>query len=207
MFGHHKAKRAKKKLKAEQSAFNQEKNQLAQNEPQREADLLAQQKKTASENAAQSKLDRQTAREEGRADTESFLRKDYSGLGLDPKVKEAMQYEANKAVQRGHQAANRKLLGEQSQSGILGKGGVGYAQQRDLMKMADEAQAGVNRDLTKLDKDLELKKMAAIYAGGEGQASQSQLDKQLALDELQLAEEKRRARNWEDKFNQAFSRI
>lgn len=207
MFGHHKAKRAKKKMKAEQNAFNQEKQQWTDQAPQREAELLAQQKKSASENAAQAKAERQTAREEGRADTESFLRKDYSGLGLDPKQREAMQYEANKAIQRGHQSANRKLLGEQSQSGILGKGGVGYAQQRDMQRMAQDAQAGVHRDLDKLDKDLELKKVAAIYAGGEGNASQNQLDKQIALDELQLAEERRKARTWEDKFNQAFSRI
>lgn len=207
MFGHHKAKRAKKRMKAEQDAFSKEKQSWSDNAPEREAQLLNQQKENAKTSADQAKADRQSNRESGRADTEAFLRKDYTGLGLDPKVKSAMQYEANRAIHRGHQASNRKLLGEQSQSGIVGKGGVGYAQQRDLQRMAQEAEAGVDRDLTKLDKDLELKKMAAIYAGGEGEASQAQLDKQLALDELQLAEEKRRGRSWEDKFNQAFSRI
>jgi hypothetical protein len=73
--------------------------------------------------------------------------------------------------------------------------------------MAQDAQAGVHRDLDKLDKDLELKKIAAIYAGGQGAASQSQLDKQLAIDELDLIEERKKAKTWEDKFNQAFSRI
>lgn len=207
MFGHHRVKRQKKRLKEEQNALNKERQQWTDNAPEREAELLKKQKESASENAAQAKTERQKSREEGRSDTESFLRKDFSGLGLDPQVKSAMQYEANKAIQRGHQASNRKLLGEQSQRGITGKGGVGYAQQKDLMRMAQDAQAGVDRDLTKLDKDLELKKMAAIYAGGEGQASQDQLDKQLALDELQLAEEKRRAKTWEDKFNQVFNRI
>jgi hypothetical protein len=207
MFGHHKAKREKKRLKREQQNFANEKQQYDQGALEREKQASDLQNQQAAEKAAQAKTERQGAREEGRADTESFLRKDYSGLGLDPKQRSAMQYEANKAIQRGHQSSNRKLLGNQSQSGILGKGGVGYAQQRDLQRMASDAYAGVDRDLTKLDKDLELKKMAAIYAGGEGHASQSQLDKQLALDELQLAEEKRKAKTWEDKFNQAFSRI
>lgn len=207
MFGHHKAKRQKKRMKAEQSAFDQEKKQWAEGGPTRDAEALAQQKQSASESAAKTKSERRASDEEGRADTEAFLRKDYSGLGLDPKTRQAMQFEANKAIQRGHQTANRKLLGEQSQKGIKGQGGVGYAQQRDMQRMAQDAEAGVTRDLTKLDKDLELKKMAAIYAGGKGEASQSQLDKQMALDELQLAEEKRKAKSWEDKFNQAFSRI
>lgn len=207
MFGHHKAKREKKRLKREKESFTNEKNLWDQNELEREKEASDLQNKHASEKAAQSKLDRQTAREEGRADTESFLKKDYSGLGLSPEQRSAMQYEANKSIQRGHQSANRKLLGQQSQSGIVGKGGVGYAQQRDLQRMTNDAYAGVDRDLTKLDKDLELKKLAAIYAGGEGGAAQSQLDKQLALDELQLAEEKRRARKREEKFDNAFSRI
>lgn len=207
MFGHHKAKREKKKMKAEQSAFAKEKQQWADNGPARDAEELAKQKQSASESAAKTKSERKAADLEGQADTEAFLRKDYSGLGLDPKVKQAMQFEANKSIQRGHQSANRKLLGEQSQKGIKGQGGVGYAQQRDMQRMAQDAESGVTRDLTKLDKDLENKKMAAIFAGGKGEAAQSHMDKQQALDELQLYEEKRKAKSWEDKFNQAFSRI
>lgn len=207
MFGHHKAKREKRRKKKEQASFANEKMEWENNAPAREKEAADFQKQQVSDKSAQSKADRQAAREEGRADTEAFFRKDNSGLGLDPKQRSAMQFEANKAIQRGHQSANRKLLGEQSQSGIMGKGGVGYAQQRDLQRMASDATAGVDRDLTKLDKDLELKKMAAIFTGGEGHASQAQLDKQLALDELQLAEEKKKAKTWEDKFNHAFSRI
>jgi hypothetical protein len=207
MFGHHKANRQKKRQKREQASLEEQKKQSDQGAVDKEKEAYDLQNRQASERAEQSKLDRQKAREEGRADTESFFRKDYSGLGLDPKQRSAMQYEANKSIQRGHQSANRKLLGDQSQSGIMGKGGVGYAQQRDLLRMSNDAQAGVDRDLTKLDKDLELKKLAAIFTGGEGNAAQSQLDKQLALDELELAEEKKRARSREDKFDRAFSRI
>ena len=207
MFGHLKAKREKRKQKREQQNFANEKMDWEKNALAREKEAADFRNQQVSDKTAQSKADRKAATEEGYADTEGFLRKDYSGLGLDPKQRSAMQFEANKAVQRGHQSANRKLLGEQSQSGILGKGGVGYAQQRDLQRMAQDAQAGVHRDLDKLDKDLELKKMAAIYAGGQGAASQSQLDKQLAIDELDLIEERKKAKTWEDKFNQAFSRI
>lgn len=207
MFGHHKATRAQRRLSKEKEAFAKEQNVWNRGESQREKDLAERQDKQASEKAAKSKMEAQQGREEGRADTEAFLRKDYSGLGLDPKQRQAMQFEANKAIQRGHQSANRKLLGEQSQSGIVGKGGVGYAQQRDLMRMAKDAEAGVDRDLTKLDKDLEIKKIAAIFTGGEGRASQDLLNKQLAIDELQLAEEKKKAKKYEDQRNLAFNRI
>lgn len=207
MFGHHKAKRAKKRLKREQESFANEKMDWQNNAPAREKEANEFKKTQIDERAAQSKADRQAAREEGRADTEAFFRKDHSGLGLSPEQRSAMQYEANKSIQRGHQSANRKLLGEQSQNGIVGKGGVGYAQQKDLMRMANDAQAGVDRDLTKLDKDLELKKLAAIFTGGEGNAAQSLLDRQLAQDELDLFEEKKRARKYEDERNLAFNRI
>lgn len=207
MFGHHAAKRAKKKLEKEKQSFKQEQNQWSQGSQDREQQAADLQNTQAKAKAAESKAEAQGSREEGRADIEAFLRKDYSGLGLDPKVRQAMQYEANKSIQRGHQSANRKLLGEQSQSGIGGKGGVGYAQQRDLQKMAGEATAGVDRDLTKLDKDLELKKMAAIFTAGEGRAAQDLLNKQLAVDEIQLFEEKKKQKFYEDQRNQQFNRI
>ena len=164
MFGHHRAKRAKKRLKREQESFKEEQNKWGEGAEQREKEHSDLQNKTASEKAAQSKIDRQNAREEGRADAESFLAKDVQGL--DPEKRQALQYEANKGIQRSHQAANRKLLGDQGQHGIVGKGGVGYAQQRDLHKMASEAQGAAERDLTKLDRDIALKKQAAIFAGG-----------------------------------------
>ena len=118
-----------------------------------------------------------------------------------------MQYEANKGIQRSTQAANRKLLGDQASHGVVGKGGVGYAQQRDLQKMSTEAQSGVHRDLDKMNADLRLKNIAAIFAGEQGEASQAQLDKQLALDELNLNEEKKRQRAMEDQMNRLFSRL
>jgi len=173
--------------------------------PGREKEAADFQNQQVSEKAKQSATDREAARQAGRQDTEEFFKKDIQGL--DPEKRKALQYEANKGIQRGVQSANRKLLGEQSQHGIVGKGGVGYAQQRDLQRMGQEAQGQANRDLTKLDSDLALKKLAAIYSGGEGQAATAGLDKQMALDELQLAEERKRQRNFEDQFNRLFSRV
>ena len=91
--------------------------------------------------------------------------------------------------------------------GIVGQGGVGYAQQKDLQKLANESKGQATRDLDKLDADLRLKNIAAIFAGEQGEAAQRQLDKQLALDELKLDDERKRQRLFEDQFNRLFSRV
>lgn len=205
MFGHHAAKRQKSRLKKQQESFNQEKSNWQAGSPEREQQLADFQNKQVADKTAQSASDREAARQAGRKDTEEFFQKDIAGL--NPEKKKALQYEAHKGIQRGMQAANRKLLGEQSQHGIVGKGGVGYAQQRDLQRLGQEAQGQATRDLTKLDADLALKNKAAIFAGGEGHAATAGLDKQMALDELQLQDEKKRQRNFEDQFNRLFSRV
>lgn len=163
------------------------------------------QDKQVSEKVGQSKEDRKTARAEGREYAKDVLSQEYEGL--DPVKRQAMQYEANKGIQRSMQQANRKLLGEQGLHGITGKSGVGYAQQRDLQRMGAEAQAGVHRDLDKLNADLALKKLAASFNIEQGEAAQSQLDKQIALDELNLAEERKRQRFFEEQANKQLSRI
>jgi len=205
MFGHHAARRQEKRLGKEKKQLNQQKMDWEKGKPGREKEAAEFQNQQVSEKAKQSATDREAARQAGRLDTEEFFKKDVQGL--DPEKRKALQYEANKGIQRGVQSANRKLLGEQSQHGIVGKGGVGYAQQRDLQRMGQEAQGQATRDLTKLDSDLALKKLAAIYTGGEGQAATAGLDKQMALDELQLQDEKKRQRNFEDQFNRLFSRV
>lgn len=205
MFGHHAARRQQNRLNKKSQQLNQQKMDWEKGKPGREQESSDFQNKQVSDKAAQSAADRETARQAGRKDAEEFFKKDVQGL--DPEKRKALQYEANKGIQRGVQSANRKLLGEQSQHGIMGKGGVGYAQQRDLQKMGQEAQGQATRDLTKLDSDMALKKLAAIYTGGEGHAATAGLDKQMALDELQLQDEKKRQRNFEDQFNRLFSRV
>lgn len=206
MFGYHKAKRERKRLKQDIQDFESKRNAYNAAEPEREKQANEQQRTQASERASQSAEDRKKARSEGRENILSLFN-DPSIEGMSPERRKTMQYEANKQIQRSHQAADRKLLGEQSRRGILGKGGVGYAQQRDLQKMANEAQGQSIRDLDKLNEDLRMKKLAAIFAGEQGEAAQAQLDKQMAMDELRYEEEKKKNKYWEDYFNRQFSRI
>lgn len=205
MFGYHKARRETRRAAQGQNQLRKEQQDWESKTPEREHKSLDLQKNQINERVAQGKIDRSTAREEGRADTESFLNKEVQGM--DPKTRDALQYEAYNNIHKGHQSANRKLLGEQGQRGIVGKGGVGYAQQRDLLKMANEAQGAADRDLTKLDRDLALKKQAAIFAGGQGEATQSQLDNQRAIDEINLAEEKMHQRKYQDQFYKQWQRL
>lgn len=206
MFGHHKAKREKKRLKRSQEEFEEKTKQFEAGAPERERQAAEQQKAQVNEKAAQSAEDRKKSYAEGRQRIQD-LYNDPSIQGLDPKVRSAMQYEAQKGIQNSHQQANRQLLGDQAQRGIRGQGGVGYAQQRDLLGMANEAQGGVDRDLIKLNQDLRMKNIAATFSGEQGEAAQSQLDKQMALDELQLADEKKRQRYFEDQVYKQWMRL
>jgi hypothetical protein len=198
MFGHHQAKRQNRRAKKEKANFQKEKADWEKNSPERLKEAEEAKKKTASERAEQNKADRAASRAEGRKYAEESFAKLEGTEGLDPETRKAMQYEANKSIQRNQQSANRKLLGDQSTRGIAGKSGVGYAQQRDLQKLGMEEQGAAERNLTKLDRDLKLKKWAAMFNIEQGEASQSQLDKQLAQQELEYEEEKRRNRQYED---------
>lgn len=205
MFGHHKAQRQKKKMKREQEDFQKEKtawDDSSTNRQKIDSDFKNQQ---VAEKTEKAKTDRTQARQEGRADAKEFFGEKWEGM--KPEDRAALQYEANKGIQRTHQSANRKLLGDQSMHGIQGKGGVGFGQQKDLQRMAMDAERGAFRDIQKQDSDLALKKQAAAYAGGEGNAAQQQLDKQSAIDELELADEKKRQRQFEDQVYRQFSRI
>ncbi len=205
MFGYHKAKREKKKAKREREDLKRERAFLEGQKPELERKQAEADKVQLAEKTAQSKTDRQQARQEGKAYAEEVLGRDVQGL--TPAQRNAMQFEANKQIQRQHQSANRKLLGDQSQHGIVGKGGVGYAQQRDLQKLANESQGQATRDIDKLNADLALKKLAAMFNIEQGEVAQNQLDKQMASDELKLSNEQKRQRYFEDQFNRLFSRL
>ena len=205
MFGHHKAKREKRRMKREQESFNQQKNDWENQAPEREKQFNEQRKQQVGEKVAQTEATRNTAREKGRNDLKNFLKEDVEGL--DPKHKQALQYEANKGIKRSYQNANRKLLGEQSQNGIGGQGGVGFSQQMTLQDMARQNQGQVTRDVNKLDHDIALKRQAQIFAGGEGEAAQALLDNQIAEDELSLMDEKKRQRSLEDQFYKQYQQF
>jgi hypothetical protein len=206
MFGHHKRKREKRRMKRAQEELSQKQKDWEAGSPQRDKEAEDYKKTQVAEKSAQSAEDRKKSYAEGRQRVQD-LYNDPTIEGLNPEKRQALQYEANKGIQRSVQSTNRKLLGDQAMHGIVGKGGVGYAQQKDLQKMGMEAQGGVHRDLDKLNADLRLKNIAAIFAGEQGEASQAQLDKQLALDELNLNEEKKRQRAMEDQMNRLFSRL
>lgn len=205
MFGHSSRRRERKALKKERTAFEAEKNAYNAQEPQREMEREESVRNQIRRDTEEAKRARQEAREEGRKYAQDVLSQDLKGL--TPAQRNAMQYEANKSIQRSQQSANRRLLGDQGRRGIVGKGGVGYAQQRDLERIGQEARGQAARDLDRLDTDLALKKIGASFAIEQGEAAQNQLDRQLAADELRLNEERKRQRGYEDKFNRLFSRI
>lgn len=153
----------------------------------------------------QARDSRNQAYQTGRTRAEELFARDVQGL--DPKKRQAMQYEANRGIRRSTQAANRKLLGEQGMHGIGGKSGVGFAQQKELQRLAMDAQGGVTRDLDKLDVDERNRNRAAMLALEQGEASQDQIDRQMIIDQLNLEEERKRQRLLEDQFNRAFSRV
>lgn len=205
MFGYHKAKRKKKQLEQEKSNFQDERNLLEGKTTEAE-EANRQKMKQQIESEAQAAKDvRQKGREEGKAYAEEVFSNPFPGL--DPKQKIAMQNEANKNIRRQMQSANRRLLGEQGRRGITGRSGVAFAQQQELEKLGQEARGQASRDLDKLDKDLELKKIAARVNLEQGEAAQSLLDRQTAIDQLALEEEKKRQRMYEDRFNRLFERV
>lgn len=205
MFGHIKAKRQKKKNKQVAEDLKRQQDQFSEGARAREAQEREDIEKRASESAQKSKEERKLARKEGEEYVNEFFSRPQEGL--TPEQKRTMQYEAKKQIQRGEQAAQRKLLGNQGIRGITGKSGVAYAQQRDLARQAQEAQGAAQRDISKYDYDVALKKQAAKFSGAQGEAAQAQLDKQIALDELRLENERKRQRQLEDQYYQQFTRV
>ena len=205
MLGYHKRNREKRQLKRDKAELEQKRSTFEAESPTRMKEEADFKKNQMNENIEASKNQRRQAREEGREYAEGLISRKVQGL--DPGERNAMQYEANKGIQRSTQQANRKLLGQQAQRGIGGRSGVAYAQQKDLNRMGMEARGGVERDLNKLDADLAMKKLAAMFNIEQGEAAQAGLDRQLASDELRYDEDQKRARKLEEKFSQLFSRI
>lgn len=201
MFGHIK-KTVEKAAKPYLEKSRQQKMAAQELKNQQEEAAL---KNRANESVQQAKEERQKARQEGRQYGEELFSRDVEGL--NPKERQMMQYEAGKQARRSYQSANRKLLGEQGMRGIMPKSGVGYAQQSDLMRMSQENENQALRDIDKLNYDLKMKKLAAMFNVEQGEAAQSQLDRQIAMDELRLEQERKRQKDFEDKFYQQFMRV
>lgn len=207
MFGHHKRQRERKKIKREKASLANERSMWESQQPERDKAEREQQEQQLEKNVGTATKRRREAELAGREDLKKFLGQDIEGLS--PQQRKIMQYEANKQVQDAYHQENRRLQGEQSRHGLVGKGGIAYSQQRNLQKVGQQARGQAARDLSRLDSDLALKKLAAIFTGGKGEAAQSQLDRQTAQDQLELADEKKRLRDWEYQMrkNNVFGRV
>jgi hypothetical protein len=207
MFGHHKRQRERKRIKREKASLANERSMWEAQQPERDRATREANEKQLEQDVGAATKRRREAELAGREDLKQFLGQDVQGLSN--KQRQIMQYEANKRVQDAYHQENRRLQGEQSRHGLVGKGGVAYSQQRNLQKIGQEARGQAARDLHKLDADLALKKLAAIFTGGKGEAAQSQLDRQTAQDQLELADEKKRLRDWEYQMrkNNVFGRV
>lgn len=205
MFGHHARRREQKRQKESRLKLKESKKRFEAQNPERlrQEDIYNKQK--MEENVSSAGTEREKARSKGREYAAEVMGRKVEGL--DPNQRKAMQYEANRGIQRGTETANRELLGNQAKRGIVGKGGVGYAQQRELQKLASEARGGVHRDLDKLNADMMEKRRAQEFGIESGEAAQHQLDRQIAQDEINLEKERKRQREFEDRFYQQFSRV
>lgn len=153
--------------------------------------------------AEEEKQARHTGFEEGRKRTEEFINRDVQGL--TPEHRRAIQGGAIKNIKRNMQGANRRLLAQQGARGI--RGGAAYAQQADLQRAENDARGQTERDITQLDADMKLRKLATQFAGAQGEAAQSSMDRQVAADELKLNEERKRQRQIEARANRLFNRV
>jgi hypothetical protein len=178
---------------------------IGKQEKKQEKRELQHEKAYVSKTAHKAREKREHATERGMQRTREIFGKEEQGL--TPAQRSAMQYEAERQIGRGHQAQRRQLLGEQAQRGIVGKGGVAYAQQRDLARGASEQKGQVQRDLDKLNADLALKKQAAIFAGGQGEAALAGQEREQALNELRHRNERKMQKAQLERFSRSFSRV
>ena len=153
--------------------------------------------------AKQQKEQRTQAEKEGRAKGDELINREMQGL--TPQQKLAMRESGQHRVGREYQGYQRQLAAQQSRRGI--RGGTAYSQQADLANHAAEAGRQSERDLSELDADQRLKNIAASFAVEKGEGANQALDRQSAIDELRLREDRKRQRSQEDRFNHLFSRI
>lgn len=152
---------------------------------------------------ALSQKERDEARAKGKLYADEVLGRQYQGL--TPQQRQIMEERGNQAINREMQGYQRQLLAQQGRNNL--KGGAAYAQQADLARIGTESQQELQRDISNLDSDLALKKLAAAFNIEQGEAGQRQLDRQLALDEAKLEHERRRQRKLEEQYNRLFSRV
>lgn len=196
-FGYHKRKRKKREERQTKEREAQERQRAFAPEDE------AAQKERAQKSAAEMAEERKRARGEGRKYAEELFSRDVEGL--TPNQRRYYEESGKRQIGKDIQGAQRQLSAQQGRRGL--KGGAAYAQQADLAKAGAEAQGQLQRDISSMDADLALKRLAAMFNIEQGEAAQSQLDKQLSVDEQRAEAERRRQRYLQQQYDRLFSRI
>lgn len=119
-------------------------------------------------------------RAEGKAYADEVFSRPQEGLTQAQRV--AMSERANKQIGRDVDNYNRMI---RSASGAAGqRGGVVAAQQQALAQKGMAAQTDFQRDLSELDADLAMQKLAAKFGIEQGYAGEGALARQNAADYL-----------------------
>ncbi len=153
-------------------------------------------KERARKEAEEIEKKRKESRIEGRKYAEEVLSRDIQGF--TPSQRRAMEEGGSRRIGREFQGYQRQLLAQQGRRGV--RGGAAYAQQADLARMAQESKQQMMQDIEQASADAALKKLAAMFSIEQGEAAQSALDRQLALEEIRLEQERKRQRMLEDKY-------
>ncbi len=203
MFGQHKARRNKRRAKEQQLALQQEVDRLKK---ERELDPIQEHKQNQeqiNQITEDQKLKDQDAIKQGRERFEELMTRPYKGL--EDNERRVLQESSDANINRDLQGYQKRLLAQQGRTGV--KGGAAFAQQQDLNRMGIDAQQQMQRDLSSLDRDLYMRKLAAAYNMEQGEVGQAALRQQMASDLLQSYDQKRYQKYLADQANRLFMRI
>lgn len=136
----------------------------------------------------------------GREQGEEFGKRQFQGYTPEERNREEAM--AARATQKKIQKAERDIIGKGGHHGR--RGGSVYAQKADLERMGLESHNEAQDAIRRADKELALKNEARQFAIEQGGGTGAIERHQQALNELNLAKEKKKQRRYED---QLFSRI
>ena len=203
MFGYHKARREKKRAKREKLAMQDEVNRLKQ---EKLVDPVQEQKthQTQVNQVADEQRGRDLeAQQKGTQRFDELMNRGYKGL--EDTQRRALQESANSQINKDIQGYEKKILAQQGRRGV--KGGAAFAQQQDLARLGTEAQQQMQRDLSTLDADLVLRKIAAAYNVEQGEVGQEALRQQMARDTLGSYDQKKYQKWLAEQANRLFQRV
>lgn len=203
MFGYHKAKREKKRAKRERAALQEEIERLKQ---EKQTDPVQEQRthqEQVNQLANEQKGRDQEAVKEGTKRFDELINRDYKGLSDNQR--RVLQESSDAQINKDIQGYEKRLLAQQGRRGV--KGGAAYAQQQDLARLGAEAQQQMQRDLSALDADLVMRKIAAAYNVEQGEVAQEALRQQMARDVLGSYDQRKYQKWLAEQANRLFQRI